>query len=87
MRLNIFGGIRPFKPRGAGRDALAGVTLASMSIRRLLSFSTIAFDHIGRRAGLVPLRACRSGRPLCALRHWRSDGEPEAHEEREYFFL
>src|ERR1019366_7453412 len=42
MRLNIFGGLRPFRPREAGRDALAGVTLASMNIPQVLGYARIA---------------------------------------------
>jgi hypothetical protein len=33
MRLSLFGGLRPFKVTEAVRDALAGVTLASMNER------------------------------------------------------
>jgi len=32
MRLSFFGGLRPFSRSGAMRDAVAGVTLASMNI-------------------------------------------------------
>ena len=42
MRLNIFGGLRPFRPREAGRDAVAGVTLASMNIPQVLGYTRIA---------------------------------------------
>ena len=42
MRLNFFGGLRPFRSREAGRDALAGVTLASMNIPQVLGYTRIA---------------------------------------------
>jgi high affinity sulfate transporter 1 len=42
MRLILFQGIRPFSRRGAMRDALAGVTLASMNIPQLLGYTRIA---------------------------------------------
>jgi sulfate permease, SulP family len=42
MRLTLFGGIRPFNRRGALRDALAGVTLASMNIPQVLGYTRIA---------------------------------------------
>ena len=38
MRLNIFGGLRPFRPREAGRDVVAGMTLASMNIPQVLGY-------------------------------------------------
>lgn len=42
MRLTLFGGIRPFNRRGALRDALAGITLASMNIPQVLGYTRIA---------------------------------------------
>ena len=42
MPLPLFGGLRPFRPRGAARDALAGVTLASMNIPQVLGYTRIA---------------------------------------------
>ena len=42
MRLNVFGGLYPFRSREAGRDALAGVTLASMNIPQVLGYTRIA---------------------------------------------
>ena len=42
MRLTLFGGIRPFNRRGALRDALAGMTLASMNIPQVLGYTRIA---------------------------------------------
>jgi sulfate permease, SulP family len=59
MRLNIFGGLRPFKPREAGRDALAGVTLASMNIPQVLGYTRIAGTPVvtGLYTVLLPLVA------------------------------
>ena len=42
MRLSLFGGLRPFSRFGAARDALAGVTLASMDIPQVLGYTRIA---------------------------------------------
>lgn len=42
MPLNLFGGIRPASRAGAMRDALAGVTLASMNIPQVLGYARIA---------------------------------------------
>ena len=42
MRLNLFGGLRPFRSREVGRDAVAGVTLASMNIPQVLGYTRIA---------------------------------------------
>jgi high affinity sulfate transporter 1 len=42
MRLTLFQGIRPMSPRGALRDVLAGVTLASMNIPQVLGYTRIA---------------------------------------------
>src|SRR6202795_1185546 len=57
MRLNIFGGLRPFRPREAGRDALAGVTLASMNIPQVLGYTRIAGTPVvtGLYTVLLPL--------------------------------
>ena len=59
MRLNIFGGLRPFRPREAGRDALAGVTLASMNIPQVLGYTRIAGTPVvtGLYTVLLPLVA------------------------------
>ena len=59
MRLNIFGGLRPFRPREAGRDALAGVTLASMNIPQVLGYTRIAGTPVvtGLYTVLLPLIA------------------------------
>jgi len=42
MRLSFFGGLRPFSRSGAVRDAVAGVTLASMNIPQVLGYTRIA---------------------------------------------
>ena len=59
MRLNLFGGLRPFRPREAGRDALAGVTLASMNIPQVLGYTRIAGTPVvtGLYTVLLPLVA------------------------------
>ncbi len=57
MRLTLFGGIRPFSRRGALRDALAGVTLASMNIPQVLGYTRIAGTPVvtGLYTVLLPL--------------------------------
>ena len=40
--MRLFGGIRPLSREGAARDALAGVTLASMNIPQVLGYTRIA---------------------------------------------
>jgi sulfate permease, SulP family len=59
MRLNIFGDLRPLRPREAGRDALAGVTLASMNIPQVLGYTRIAGTPVitGLYTVLLPLIA------------------------------
>ena len=42
MRLVLFGGLRPFNLKAALRDAVAGVTLASMNIPQVLGYARIA---------------------------------------------
>ena len=42
MRLSFFGGLGPFSRSGAVRDAVAGVTLASMNIPQVLGYTRIA---------------------------------------------
>src|SRR5580693_3327736 len=42
MRLNMLGGLLPFKPRGALKDAFAGVNLASVNIPQVLGYARIA---------------------------------------------
>ena len=48
MQLNILGGLRPFKPREALKDAVAGLTLASMNIPQVLGYTRIAGTPIAR---------------------------------------
>jgi len=57
--LNLFGGLYPFKPREAVRDALAGVTLASMNIPQVLGYTRIAGTPVvtGLYTVLLPLVA------------------------------
>ena len=42
MRLNFFAGLRPLNRAGAIRDAIAGLTLASMNIPQVLGYTRIA---------------------------------------------
>jgi sulfate permease, SulP family len=42
MRRSLFAGLRPFRVGAAARDALAGVTLASMNIPQVLGYTRIA---------------------------------------------
>jgi len=42
MRLSFFAGLRPFSPSATLRDALAGLTLASMNIPQVLGYTRIA---------------------------------------------
>jgi SulP family sulfate permease len=57
--MNIFGGLWPFKPREAVRDALAGMTLASMNIPQVLGYTRIAGTPVitGLYTVLLPLVA------------------------------
>ena len=59
MRLILFGGFRPFNRRGAVRDVLAGVTLASMNIPQVLGYARIAGAPVvaGLYTVLLPLIA------------------------------
>ena len=59
MGLSIFGGLRPFRPKEAARDALAGVTLASMNIPQVLGYTRIAGTPVvtGLYTVLLPLVA------------------------------
>jgi SulP family sulfate permease len=59
MRFNILGGLLPFKPRGALKDAFAGLTLASMNIPQVLGYTRIAGTPIvtGLYTVLLPLVA------------------------------
>lgn len=42
MRLQLFGGLRPFKTRDIFRNVLAGITLATMNIPQVLGYARIA---------------------------------------------
>ncbi len=55
----IFGGLLPFRPREAARDAFAGVTLASMNIPQVLGYTRIAGTPVvtGLYTVLLPLVA------------------------------
>ncbi len=57
MRLSLFGGLRPLRLVGAARDALAGVTLASMNIPQVLGYTRIAGTPVvtGLYTVLLPL--------------------------------
>ena len=59
MRLNMLGGLLPFKPRDALKDAFAGVTLASMNIPQVLGYTRIAGTPVvtGLYTVLLPLVA------------------------------
>jgi high affinity sulfate transporter 1 len=59
MRLILFGGLRPFSRSGALRDAVAGVTLASMNIPQVLGYARIAGMPVvtGLYTVLLPLVA------------------------------
>jgi SulP family sulfate permease len=59
MRVPIFGGLGPIKPREAARDALAGLTLASMNIPQVLGYTRIAGTPVvtGLYTVLLPLVA------------------------------
>ena len=59
MRLNMLGGLLPCKPRGALKDAFAGVTLASMNIPQVLGYTRIAGTPVvtGLYTVLLPLVA------------------------------
>ena len=59
MRLNVLGGLLPFKPRAALKDAFAGVTLASMNIPQVLGYTRIAGTPVvtGLYTVLLPLVA------------------------------
>jgi sulfate permease, SulP family len=59
MRLRLFESLRPFSRSGAMRDALAGVTLASMNIPQVLGYTRIAGTPVitGLYTVLLPLVA------------------------------
>ena len=57
MPIPFFGGLLPLRPRGALKDALAGVTLASMNIPQVLGYTRIAGTPVvtGLYTVLLPL--------------------------------
>jgi sulfate permease, SulP family len=59
MRFEIFGGVRPLSLRESGRDALAGLTLASMNVPQVLGYTRIAAMPVvtGLYTVLLPLVA------------------------------
>ena len=59
MPLNLFGGLRPVRAKGALRDLLAGVNLASINIPQVLGYSRIAGTPVvtGLYTLLLPLIA------------------------------
>ncbi|CAN3989754.1 SulP family inorganic anion transporter [Methylocystis bryophila] len=59
MRLKLFSGLRPLDLRGSGRDALAGVVLASMNVPQVLGYTSIAAMPVvtGLYTVLLPLIA------------------------------
>jgi SulP family sulfate permease len=59
MRIPVFGGLWPIKPKDALRDAFAGVTLASMNIPQVLGYTRIAGTPVvtGLYTVLLPLVA------------------------------
>jgi sulfate permease, SulP family len=59
MRVSLLGGVRPFSRSGTVRDAVAGVTLASMNIPQVLGYTRIAGTPVvtGLYTVLLPLVA------------------------------
>src|SRR5215472_9826087 len=59
MQLPLFAGLRPFSPRAAARDVMAGLTLASMNIPQVLGYTRIAGTPVvtGLYTVLLPLVA------------------------------
>jgi SulP family sulfate permease len=57
MKINLLGGLLPFKPRAALRDVFAGLTLASMNIPQVLGYTRIAGTPVvtGLYTVLLPL--------------------------------
>ena len=57
MPIPLLGGLLPFKPREAAKDALAGLTLASMNIPQVLGYTRIAGTPVvtGLYTVLLPL--------------------------------
>lgn len=59
MRIKVFGGLRPLDLRASGRDAVAGVVLASMNVPQVLGYTSIAAMPVvtGLYTVLLPLVA------------------------------
>ena len=59
MRVEIFSGFRPWNLRESGRDAVAGLTLASMNVPQVLGYTRIAAMPLvtGLYTVLLPLVA------------------------------
>ncbi|MBV9286831.1 MAG: SulP family inorganic anion transporter [Hyphomicrobiales bacterium] len=59
MAIPLFAGLLPLKPREALRDALAGVTLASMNVPQVLGYTRIALTPVatGLYAAFLPVVA------------------------------
>jgi sulfate permease, SulP family len=59
MNFSLFGGLLPFQWREAQKDALAGLTLASMNIPQVLGYTRIAGTPVvtGLYTVLLPLIA------------------------------
>ena len=57
MSIPLLGGLKPFRPREAAKDALAGLTLASMNIPQVLGYTRIAGTPVvtGLYTVLLPL--------------------------------
>ncbi len=57
MPIPVLGGLLPFRPREAAKDALAGLTLASMNIPQVLGYTRIAGTPVvtGLYTVLLPL--------------------------------
>jgi MFS superfamily sulfate permease-like transporter len=57
MPVPVLGGLLPFRPREVGKDALAGLTLASMNIPQVLGYTRIAGTPVvtGLYTVLLPL--------------------------------
>jgi hypothetical protein len=78
MKMVLFGGLRPFNPKAALRDLVAGATLASMNIPQVLGYARTDCWHARRyRAlhGAAPnscVRGLRFLAPSCCGRRFRN---------------
>ena len=73
MKVDLFGGLRPFNPKGALRDVVAGATLASMNIPQVLGYARIAGMPVvtGLYTVLLPTLCLRGLRFLAPSRRSR----------------